>query len=159
MTMKVHKNAFTLIELLIVMGMFSILAMISSINLIKPQVGVNIDSVVALLVSDIKIQQMKAMSGSSDGSVSAQNYGVYIEPNKYTLFVGSTYNSSDPKNFVVNIDHGVTISNSLTSSQVVFAKETGEIVSYNPGSNIVVTHASGTNKTINISSLGVVEIL
>jgi len=152
-------NAFTLVELILIIGLFAVLSMFMTINLIKPQVSINIDSSLNLLISDIKNQQMKAMSGSTDGNISAQNYGVYIEPSQYTLFTGTTYNPTDPLNFVVNLDTGVTLTNNLTSSQIVFAKETGDIISYINGSNIVVTHSSGDFKTININALGVVSIL
>jgi hypothetical protein len=141
------------------MGLFSALVGIAGVNLIKPQVSINIDSTVNLLVSDIKAQQIKAMSGGTEGNVASQSYGIYIEPTRYTLFTGTTYNAGDTTNFVVNIEQGITLSNNLTSSQIVFAKETGEIISYTNGSNIVVTHSSGVFKTININALGVANIL
>ena len=153
-----NNNAFTLVELILIMGLFSLLVMISGINLIKPQVSASIDTTVNQIVSDLKSQQIKSMSGSTDGLSSSQNFGIYFESDKYTLFTGSSYNSSDSRNFIVHLATGLSLSNNLTSSQIVFSKINGEIVSYTSGSYVQLSHSSGGSQIINISSLGVVDL-
>src|SRR3989344_9266975 len=77
-------SGFTLVELMVVMGIFALMLGFTSINLIRPQTQANLDTTVTTLVSDLKEQQIRAMTG--DGP---SDYGVNFEPGRYTLFTGS----------------------------------------------------------------------
>src|SRR3989344_6035142 len=111
-------SGFTLVELMVVMGIFALMLGFASINLIRPQTQANLDTTVTTLVSDLKQQQIRAMSGDGPSA-----YGVYLEPNRYTLFTGSSYSAGATDNFSINMDGGVTLS---PTTQIVFAQRSGE---------------------------------
>ena len=141
-------RAFTLIELLVVMGIFAIMIGFTSINLIRPQTTSSLYTTIDQINSDLKQQQIRAMSG--DG---ASSYGVYFETNRYTLFTGSAYSVGASDNFIVNLEGGITISNPQTS--VVFAQRSGETTS----TSFTITNTnSGEQKIITINSLGAITI-
>lgn len=95
------------------------------------------------------------MVGDSATAASAQPYGIYVQASQYTLFKGTVYSGSDTDNFVVSPD-GVAFSTAFPSSQVVFAKGTGEVNGFANGSNtITITNNTGDAKTITINRYGV----
>lgn len=148
------KNAFTLIELIIVMGLFAVLASIATINLIRPQITTNLDVSFDQIVSDIKQQQLASMV-----SKKGDYHGIYFDNNSYTLFEGTTYNPTDSNNYKVNLDAGFTFSSiNLNSNQIVFDRQNGEILNYLTGSSLTISHTSGLEKNIEINNLGVVSI-
>ena len=157
------KSGFTVIELVIVMAIVALLTGLTTINFIKPQTSATTQSAINTLIADIKEQQIKAMAGDSEdstGATPAQPHGIYLEANKYTLFRGASYNPSEPNNFAVNLETGLTLSTTFPSSQLVFTKRSGEITSYSAGSDtITVTNSqSGEQKTITINRYGAITI-
>ena len=152
-------QGFTLIELTLVMGIIAILISFITINLLKPQTTASTASTVQILGADIKEQQIKAMSGDSDGESSTDSQGIYFESNRYTLFRGPNYTSGSHY-FQVDMDQNLILSNTLPSSQVVFGKRSGEVASYAPGSDtITLSHTqSGEQKIITINRYGAITI-
>ena len=102
-------RGFTIVELLVVIGMFAILFAFSTVNLFNIQPSTSYATDESLIISDIREQAIRAMSGdsSSVASITHYDWGIYFETSRYTLFRGSIYNSSDPSNYVVNLDSGV----------------------------------------------------
>ena len=89
MTQQVYKG-FTLIELVLVMGIFSTLIGITSLSLFNIQHATALSADVNVFIADLKQQQLKAMVGESDGvGGSGYGYGVHFTANNYTLFRGS----------------------------------------------------------------------
>lgn len=116
-----NTKGLTIVELLVVMAIAIILWGISTIVFIRPQEVVNLDATVATLTADMKAQQTKAMSGDA-----GSDYGIHLETNSYTLFVGSTYDSSDPNNFAVNVDNPIQITDvTFPGSNLIFQKGSG----------------------------------
>ena len=150
---------FTLIELALIMGIIAILVSFITINLLKPQTTASTASTVQILGADIKEQQIKAMSGDTDGESSTDSQGIYFESNRYTLFRGPNY-ASGSHYFQVDMDQNLILSNTLPSSQVVFGKRSGEVASYAPGSDtITLSHTqSGEQKIITINRYGAITI-
>lgn len=149
---------FTLVELLLVIGLVGVLTSVTIISLIQPQRSASLSGTVEVLVADLRQQQLKAMSGDSMTASSAQPHGIYVESNKYTLFKGSGYSGSDTDNFVVQPD-GVSFSTNFASSEVAFQKASGEPSGFNPSANtITVSNLSGESKTITINRYGVVTV-
>ena len=138
---------FTIIELLVVMGIFAIMFGFASINLLRPQTQATLDTIVTTLVSDLKEQQIRAMTGDGPSA-----YGVYFEPSRYPLFTGPIYSASAADNFSVNMEEGITIS---PTTSVVFAQRSGETTT----TTFTITNTnSGEQKTITINILGAVTI-
>lgn len=152
-------GGFTLIEVALVVGIFAILASFATINLLRPQQSADLNSTTTSIIADIKQQQARSILGESGGGSSAVVHGIYFESNKYTLFGGLTYNSSDPANFVVNLSPGLTLSTTFTSSQVTFNLQSGEISGFTEGSNsVTLTASGGQSKTLTFNKYGVVSV-
>lgn len=150
---------FTLVEILLVMGLFAILASFITINLIRPQTKTSADSSINTLVADLRETQLKSMIGDSEGQATAQTFGIFFGTNSYTIFRGLTYNSSDTSNFVINLDSPQTLSSTFSGNQVVFSRRSGEVISFVNGSNtITISDNSGVSKTITINNLGSISI-
>lgn len=153
-------SGFTLIELIMVMGLFSLLTAFASINLLRPQTQASLDGVVISLVSNMRQQQLKAMAGDTDGTAQAQPFGVRFNSNNYILFRGASFNPSEPTNFTVTIEGDVSLTTNLPSSQVIFSRQSGEVAGFTAGSNTVTitNNTNGENKVISINRLGVVTV-
>ena len=152
------QQGFTLVELLLVIGLFTILTSFVLINSLRPQVSSSVISNVSKVTADIKHQQLKAMIGKLDNGSSSYK-GVYFDSDKYILFTGNTYNSSDPNNFEIDIE-GVTFSSiNLPSSQIIFEPSSGEVSNYSSSNNsFVIEHSSGFSQTVSINEYGSLTI-
>lgn len=153
------QDGFTLIEVVLVMGIFVILASFTTVNLLGPQRNADLNSTSTTIIADIKQQQARSMLGETSGGSSAVMHGIYFESNRYTLFTGSTYNPNDPANFVVNLSAGLTLANAFPSSQVIFNLQSGEISGFASGSNVVTLTAMGNQvRTLTFNKYGVVSV-
>lgn len=153
-------RGFTLVELILVMGIFAVLVSFASINLLRPQSGFSLDTAVTTLAADLKEQQLKAMAGDSDGQPTARPFGVYFESSHYILFRGETYSSTDPSNFTVNLGDNLNIvSVSFPSAQVVFTRRSGEVINPPfPDGTVTLRTTLGEEKTLTINRYGVITI-
>jgi type II secretory pathway pseudopilin PulG len=160
--MRLKKEAgLTITELIIVMGMFGVLTMLATTNLLRPQTQASIDSALYTLVADMRQQQLNAMVGKISGDGSTQPFGIHFEQNSYTLFSGTLYIASDPDNFIVDLETGVELTGiNFPSADLVFAKNSGDVSGYSGGSDSVsITHLStGVSKTLTVNRYGVVSI-
>ncbi|HSW89385.1 MAG TPA: type II secretion system protein [Patescibacteria group bacterium] len=129
-----RQRGFTLIELMITISVFLILLAFAAPNILRTRNSAVVNTSIDTVLADIKQQQLKSMVGDTGGSGNASSYGVYFGTTSYTLFKGSTYNSSDTTNVVVPLEGSVQFSNvTLLNSQVVFARGTGEISGFVTG--------------------------
>jgi prepilin-type N-terminal cleavage/methylation domain-containing protein len=149
---------FTLVELLLVMGLMGVLLALTTIALVRPQSSASITSTVSGLVADLKAQQLKAMVGDSGTVATAQPHGVRIESAQYTLFKGSSYSGADAENFVVAVPDGVTLS--FAPANIIFVKGTGEVTGFPLASDtITITSAvSGESKQIVFNRYGALTV-
>lgn len=154
-----HKSTgFTLVELLVVLAITAVLFGLIGINLGHPLTVANAATSVDTLLADLRSQQLLAMAGDTDSGGSAQPHGVYLEASQYTLFAASTYNAGSSDNFVVHLPQGTQLSTTFPSTQVVFAKGTGEIGSFVNGSNTVTITNGGTSRVITLNRLGAATV-
>jgi len=112
-----------------------------------------------VLISDLKNQQSKAMTGNTEGRSTNAPYGVYFEQNKYVLFHGPNYTSNNSTNFEVSLDQGDQFSQiKLPNSQIVFALASGEIEPFDPAKNslVIKNTNTGSEKTIIFNKFGVI---
>lgn len=152
MTKYKNQNGFTLVELILVIGLFGVLAAIATINLIKPQSSAIVTGTTETITADIRKQQLEAMMDT------AQAKGIYFESNQYTLFDGTTYNASDPDNFVLPLS-GATTSSNFVNNQLVFQTISGEVLNYSGSQNsFVISHTDGTQKTVSFNEYGILSI-
>jgi len=144
-------NGFTLIEILIVISVFATLISFATINFLKPQHSSSISSAVTTLSADLKQQQLKAMVGDTEGLGTAQNYGVHIDQNSYTLF-----RTNPPGDFTVNLNPSLEFT--TYPVDITFAKKSGELVSQNTVSVTVKHIQSNEQKSLSINQLGAITI-
>lgn len=159
--MKIFKRpAFTLVDLLLVIGLMAVVFSLNTVNLLNVQNKPSLDANVGKLFADLKSQQLKAMVGGSGGSLSSVEWGVYVTSNKYVLFSGSTYSALDAANFIVDMDSNSRLATTFASGVVVFAKRSGGVDNFSSSANtITVTNiSSGNSKTITLNRLGVATI-
>lgn len=152
------KRAFTIIELTVILGMVATLMAITVINLLQAQQSANIESAMAQLVADIKTQQIRAMTGDTEGTGMVQSYGVYVTPTSYTLFRGVAYDAGEESNFTLNLETNLELETTFMGSQLVFAPGSGEVMDYASGADtITLTETSGpTSAELQFNRYGVV---
>lgn len=149
---------FTLAEILVISGVFLILTQLASINLFRFQQSATIGSMRAVIASDIRQQQQKAMSGDTQQTGSQADYGIFFETDRYTLFYGDTYSSGAPGNFVVELTGNLEISGTtLDGNILLFEQVTGEIIGSDPVEEIYLTDTTnGRQQIIRLNPLGVI---
>lgn len=143
---------FTLVELLVTIGIFSTLIGISTISLLNAARKSSLSGTAQVLVADIKAVQMRAMVGDDDGSGNAADYGVHFETSSYTQFRGATFSQTDPNNFKVDLPDNTQFV--PVSSDIVFAKGSGEITS---SATVTIKDINdGNQMSVTINKYGVV---
>lgn len=151
-------KGFTLLELLMVIGVATILMGFVTINLVKVQHNTSVSAVTDTLIADLKNQQIKAMTGASTAG-SADNYGVFFSSsNKYTLFHGLTYNPADSTNYTVTLDDNSQVSSTFQSNVVIFTHISGEVLNFSNAQNTITVKntSGGEQQTLTINKLGVI---
>jgi prepilin-type N-terminal cleavage/methylation domain-containing protein len=153
------QRGFTLIELMVVIGILGILIALVSVNLSKVQTGASVVSKTAEVAAEMRGQQGKAMAGDAENTGGSIAYGIHFDADKYVLFRGTVYNASETSNVVFTNESGVTFTNILfPGGDLVFDKVSGEVVGYTAGQDAVtVVHtASSDQKTITVNKYGVI---
>lgn len=155
-------KGFTLIELLITIGVAVSLLSLSFVILLGAQKRSSITTSVGVLISDIKQQQLRAMSGDTAGLGLGVAYGVYFENARYVLFHGTQYQPNASSNFVVSLDPTFNFNNILfPNSSIVFSSVSGEVVNYDANNASVTIKEIGglEQKILQINQYGAITIL
>lgn len=152
------QRGFTFIELMLVIGIISLLFGIGIVSLSNIQIVAARSSASTVLISDLKTQQIKAMAGDTEGRGIPDNYGIKILPDRYVMFHGNNYDPADSSNFSVPAPDQYSITSSFPNDTILFASDSGEIVDFVDGSNtIVITNIpSTTSETITLNKYGTV---
>jgi prepilin-type N-terminal cleavage/methylation domain-containing protein len=145
---KTSQSGVTLIELLLVMGIISILFTISSILLLNLIPKASQTTHAEVLISELRHQQLKAMVGETQGTGAPQAYGVYIASDRYVLFGGEAYDSNDPTNFVVVLEGQLQLSTNFANQQIVFLAGSGEVKDFDIGNNRLTLSGGPSGQTV-----------
>jgi prepilin-type N-terminal cleavage/methylation domain-containing protein len=154
-----RQRGFTIIELIVGMGVFLTLIAVAVVNLTRLPSSSAQSSGYDLLVADIKSQQTEAMVGALNGGIIHEDYGIYFGDRNYTLFKGDTYNPLDSFNFVVNLDPNISVINiTFQNNVLVFEKGSGEVKSYSLGQNSLEVKNDQANevKLLRINKYGTI---
>lgn len=152
----------SVLELVVVMGIFSILFGFIGINLLNTESKTSIQTSLTTLVTDIKQQQIKAMSLEMGNELITKDQGLYFSQNSYTLFSGSEYFATDSDNFVIPLGNNVIFSSVLLPNRtLVFSKKSGEISGYDTNAHSITIQNTQSNetKTLQINKLGIIDTL
>lgn len=134
--MNKRARGFTVIELMVSIGILAILFTLTTINLSGLPATSSQGATIDVLIGDIKSQQTLAMSGNT-------SQGVHFDSTSYTLI---------PSGFVVNLDPGFTFSDvTFPGGDMNFAAGSGET---SPGSFTLVNGQVGQTKVFNINKYG-----
>lgn len=151
------QRGFTLVELLVSIGILTILFALTTINLNRLPSSTSQSSSYDRLVTDLRGQQTKAMAGYN-----ASSFGIHFENTSYTVFNGMAYSGSDPTNYKIDLDPNLSFTGSnfpadSGGSHVVFSAGTGD-VSGLTGSNTYSVSISDSLtsevKTVTINQYG-----
>lgn len=150
-------KGFTLVELLLVMGIFALIAAISSISYFSTFTSANLNAAKDVLISDIKTAQSNAMSGKGqDGQVLA-GWGIkVIDNSKYILFPGPAYDENNLGNLTTTLPTDITVSTTFSSSSISFSKASGEILGFTVGADTVTLTGNSTSHVIRLNKYGAI---
>jgi prepilin-type N-terminal cleavage/methylation domain-containing protein len=160
-------KGFTLIELLLVIALFSTILILVTVNLFRPISQNQISSASSEISSILNQAKNRAMNSDSAGGASSERHGVHFESNKYVLFVGDSYDSSDTKNFELLTPNNISLSPTLPCpsppgdcNNIVFEKISGEVIGFDDLSNSVCVTENSSNKTflLKVNFVGVVDV-
>lgn len=141
------KNGFTLLEILLVIGVVVILAGISMPIYQSFQVKADLGASAQSLVQNLRQAWIFSKAMKNDSS-----WGIYLETGKIVLFKGSSYASRDS-----SFDEETVISDSISLSgmnEIVFSKLSG--LPQTTGS-MTLTSSDNSTSTIIINSQGMIE--
>ena len=156
---KILNSGFTLVEVMVSMALLTTIFLLSTITLSNIIPTASICATFEVLVSDMRLQQLKAMSGNTEGNDSVESYGVYFEQDKYTLFRGFSYIASSSANFIVHLPKGVIFEDiNLPASAIVFNQASGEVNAYDGNLDKVTVKSTVNNDemTLELNKLGTI---
>ena len=152
------RRGISFIEVIIVIGVLLTLIGMASISFLPFRSKSALDTAITTLMADLRSQQIKAMTGDTEGRSACVNYGFYFGNSSYTLFHGTSFNSNDTSNFTVSLDGEIQIQSTFPSTQIIFSIKNGEVISFSQGQNSITLRdtIAQDSKTININRYGVI---
>lgn len=149
------KKGFTLVELMLVMGITLLIASIGAVNFFSTSNQTNVGSSKDVLVADLRSAQAKAMLGTAVSGTAPVSWGVKFLAGSYVVFSGNTYIAGASNNYVVTLPTGITLTTTFPSGQVLFSHNSGEVTAYNQATDTITLTAGSSSKTIELNQLGV----
>lgn len=137
------KKGFTLVELLVTIGIFAILATLTSINFFSTYSQSNLGAAEDVLIADLKTAQSNAIAGKGN----ANWYIQALTPTTYVMM---------PDNYTTTLDSGITLSTTLPSNKIEFARGSGEVVGYNSSADTLTLSVGTSTKTIELNQYGTI---
>lgn len=150
------QRGFSLAELLIVICIILILLSLATINFTRVERKTTLTSTLETLITDLSHQQIKAMSGDTEGRTTTDMYGIRFNATSYILFHG-TYSAGDSSNFTISLPTAQQIITS-PGNETVFATGSGELVGLSQSATSITLRdtATGEQTTIQLNRYGVI---
>ncbi|NQV88131.1 MAG: hypothetical protein HQ402_01060 [Parcubacteria group bacterium] len=138
-----------MIELLIVIGITTILAGVSSVVYGNLQVSSQLNETSAQITQNLRIAREQSSSGLNNIA-----HGVEFTSSQYTIYQGASYATRDSSyDRVYSLPSAVTLSTTLTGDEVLFSKGVG--IPSTTGT-ITITHSVNGSKTISVNNQGII---
>lgn len=157
--MNKQSAGFTFVEVVIVMGLVGLLMAIVGQTLFRSEQSVNLDTVAQKMISDIKNQQMHAMTGDTATPGTFIDYSVRFEETQYILYPGLVYSPGNSANTVISVVAPISISSmTIPDSTISFSRLSGDVRDFATGSDTVTVRndQTGQTKTIRINKRGAI---
>ena len=156
-------TGFTLIEVLVVMGIIAVIFSLSVLAVLNIQKGQLLDNHTWAVVSLLRQAQNQALNGVSVDGTNQTNFGVHFDDTagQYTLFRGDSFDPSDPYNFTQSLPSGLSFHLTLPSgNNVIFNKITGRVGNYNSLRHFIRIRDDNTGDeiTIDFNQEGAVDV-
>ncbi len=143
---------FTFVEMTIVLSILITIIGLAALNLLQARQQASINTTIATLVSDLRAQQLKAMTGETQTTGVSDSYGVHFDQGQYVLFKGTTYATASATNQTIPLDNSLQFT--TTSIDMIFTKPSGQLSGSNSATLYDIT--AKAQKKVNLNSLGVV---
>ena len=148
------RSGFTLPEIIVTMGIVTILFSIAAVPTYRTINNTAVTSVYESFTADLKAQQMKAMEGSSLGGNLVNTWGVKIFPDRYELFAGN-YAAGSGSNVVITVPDEMTLNSDASNGEIKFSRLSGEVEGLTSGNLQAITFSqSGQQKILRINRYG-----
>lgn len=146
-------DGFTFVEVLVIVGILSLLVGLGLSSYFIFYSKSSIDSVAKNIVNVLRLAQTKTLA-----SERALNFGIHFENDKYVLFEGLTYYSTSTTNQVFNLSGDIEISNInlINGPDVVFEKVTGKVLNF--GEITIFDKKNYLSRLIKIDNFGNISI-
>lgn len=144
-------SGFTLLEVIIVVGILSLLSVAGFLSLRQSVERINLDTTSHDILTTLQLARTRTLS-SQDQTV----YGVHFETTQYVLFKGSSYSPSSTDNEPRTLPTGVEIHNvnlAGASNEVIFERLTGS-TSQTGTISLRQTNYPSNFRTINVLASG-----
>ena len=146
-----RQRGFTLVEIVIVMGMMSILYMLSTQSLFRGIRSATLSEVTNQLHRDMRELQFRAMQGKASQSGATVDYSIRFESDRYIFYPGSVYVSENTENRVVPLDSSMQFTDiSIPNQTIIFARLSGDIRNFTSGFDSVTLSDTSLQESIRI---------
>jgi prepilin-type N-terminal cleavage/methylation domain-containing protein len=155
------RGGFTLIELMIVLGIIVMLLSLVTFSFRRTWFSGNMEATVDEINQALYKAQVESISGVSEDGTSASNFGVRFEQGMLIVFPGSVYVSGADGNEEISWNEGLRLTTiNLPDQSVVFSRVSGEVENYTVGQNsLVLTNSqTGESETLVINRMGTMEV-
>ncbi len=138
------KKGFSLIELLVVLGMLAVIGGFSLAISMENYRGSAFDDEQALLIAALQKARSEGLSGVCIGGscTAGQSHGVHIDPAQLVIFQGTNYSESDANNEYLPLQNNALMFSGM--SDVVFAEFSGDA---SPAGAIVLSDTDRVSTT------------
>ncbi len=154
------QQGFTLVEISLAIGIVLLLLIIASYNLSGLIPKTSTRSTFKTLVTEIKSQQLKAISGNANGSLEPQSQGIYFNEQSYILFTGDFYSAASPNNIEVDLENKAIFTDiDLPGDSIVFSAGSGLVKNYEAShSAFTVTTSNQVDEiTVELNRYGILS--
>lgn len=144
---------FTFIELLIVLGIMGIVALVA-LPFFSDTISRNdLQTASWQLANDLRRARSAAMASQSNSA-----WSVHVQSDRHVLFVGTTYNASDPNNLITLLPSTIAISSIALNgggSDVRFSKIKGQTSDF--GTITLLDNNSGQSIIVSVNAAGHIQ--
>lgn len=149
------KDGFTLIEILIVVGVFAILGAIVTYGFYSFFRTSEMKTAVDVVQAELRDARAKTIAAAGDS-----RHGVHFESDRVVVFAGAAYSASDPNNEIEVMPPGITIGTIALNgggAEVIFDRLSGNTAQYG---SVTLSHVSHDvpDKIISISAAGMIDV-